>query len=137
EVEEVLLSHADVLEAGAFAIPHKKLGENVTAVVTLRPNRAASPSQLRQFARQRLAAYKVPSLIRIVAAIPQGASGKIKRGELAGLIAGAGSDDAPIQLPRAELESLVAGLWASLLEIPQIGVDQDVCALGADSLVVT
>ena len=39
EVEEVLLSHADVLEAGAFAIPHKKLGENVAAVVTSRPNR--------------------------------------------------------------------------------------------------
>jgi amino acid adenylation domain-containing protein len=137
EVEEVLLSHADVLEAGAFAIPHNKLGENVAAVVTLRPNRVASPSQLRQFVRQRLAAYKVPSLIRIVAEIPKGASGKIKRGELAGLIAGASGDDTPIRLPRSELESLLAGLWANLLELPQIGVDQDVFALGADSLVVT
>jgi amino acid adenylation domain-containing protein len=137
EVEEVLLSHADVLEAGAFAIPHKKLGENVAAVVTLRPNRAASPSQLRQFVRQRLAAYKVPSLIRIVAEIPKGASGKIKRGELADLIAGAGGDEAPIRPPRSELETLLAGVWAGLLELSQIGVDQDVFALGADSLVVT
>jgi amino acid adenylation domain-containing protein len=137
EVEEVLLSHADVLEAGAFAIPHKKLGENVAAVVTLRPNRVASPSQLRQFVRQRLAAYKVPSLIRIVPEIPKGASGKIKRGELAALIAGESGEEAPIRLPRSELETLLAGLWASLLELPQIGVDQDVLALGADSLVVT
>jgi amino acid adenylation domain-containing protein len=136
EVEEVLLSHADVLEAGAFAIPHKKLGENVAAVVTLRPNREASPSELRQFVRQRLAAYKVPSLIRIVTEIPKGASGKIKRGELAGLIAASG-EDAPIRRPRSELESVLAGLWANLLELPQIGVDQDVFALGADSLVVT
>ncbi|WP_024518457.1 non-ribosomal peptide synthetase [Bradyrhizobium sp. Tv2a-2] len=136
EVEEVLLSHADVLEAGAFAIPHKKLGENVAAVVTLRPNRAASASELRQFVRQRLAAYKVPSLIRIVPEIPKGASGKIKRGELAGLIAG-GDDDAQLRRPRSELESFLTGLWAKLLEIPRIGVDQDVFALGADSLVVT
>jgi len=137
EVEEVLLSHADVLEAGAFAIPHRKLGENVAAVVTLRPNRVASPSQLRQFVRQRLAAYKVPSLIRIVPEIPKGASGKIKRAELAGLIAGAGGDDAAIHLPRSDLEARLAGLWAGLLELPRIGVDQDVFALGADSLVVT
>ena len=137
EVEEVLLSHADVLEAGAFAIPHKKLGENVAAVVTLRPNRETSPSQLRQFVRQRLAAYKVPSLIRIVPEIPKGASGKIKRGELAGLVEGAGGDDTPTRRPRSELEAFLAVLWASLLELPQIGVDQDVFALGADSLIVT
>ena len=38
EVEEALLSHPDVVEAGAFAIPHKRLGENVAAVVVLRPS---------------------------------------------------------------------------------------------------
>ncbi|MGY3363760.1 acyl-CoA synthetase (AMP-forming)/AMP-acid ligase II [Bradyrhizobium sp. GM2.4] len=38
EVEEVLLSHPAVLEAGVFAVPHPKLGENVAAIVVLRPN---------------------------------------------------------------------------------------------------
>lgn len=136
EVEEVLLSHPAVLEAGVFAIPHQKLGENVAAVVVLRPNSAATSDQLRQFVRKRLAAYKVPSLIRGVAALPKGASGKVKRNALAELIATV-DDGGETRLPRTALETQLAGLWANLLELPQVGVDQDVFALGADSLAVT
>lgn len=136
EVEEVLLSHPAVLEAGVFAIPHHKLGENVAAVVVLRPNSEASSDQLRQFARKRLAAYKVPSLIRSVAALPKGASGKVKRNALAELIATPRDDD-EAHLPRSALETQLADIWASLLELSQVGVEQDVFALGADSLAVT
>lgn len=136
EVEEVLLSHPAVLEAGVFAIPHHKLGENVAAVVVLRPNSEATSDQLRQFARKRLAAYKVPSLIRSVAALPKGASGKVKRNALAELIATTKDGD-QTQLPRNALETQLAEIWANLLELPQVGVEQDVFALGADSLAVT
>jgi amino acid adenylation domain-containing protein len=136
EVEEVLLSHPAVLEAGVFAIPHHKLGENVAAVVVLRPQSEATSEQLRQFARKRLAAYKVPSLIRSVAALPKGASGKVRRNALAAQVAStADADDN--ELPRNALESQLAEIWAALLELPQIGIDQDVFALGADSLAVT
>lgn len=136
EVEEVLLAHPAVLEAGVFAIPHAKLGENVAAVVVLRENSEATSDQLRQFARKRLAAYKVPSLIRSVAALPKGASGKVKRNALAELIS-ASHDDDETQLPRNALETQLAEIWADLLELPQVGVDQDVFALGADSLAAT
>lgn len=136
EVEEVLLSHPAVLEAGVFAVPHEKLGENVAAVVVLRPNAEATSDQLRQFARKRLAAYKVPSLIRSVAALPKGASGKVKRNALAELIANAEDGD-EARLPRNALETQLAAIWAGLLELPQVGVDQDVFALGADSLAAT
>lgn len=136
EVEEVLLAHPAVLEAGVFAVPHAKLGENVAAVVVLRPDSEASSDQLRQFARKRLAAYKVPSLIRSVAALPKGASGKVKRNALAELISAEHGDD-ETQLPRNMLESQLAQIWASLLERPSVGIDQDVFALGADSLAVT
>ncbi|MBR0785183.1 non-ribosomal peptide synthetase [Bradyrhizobium iriomotense] len=136
EVEDVLLGHPAVLEAGVFAVPHPKLGENVAAVVVLRPNSEANSDQLRQFARKRLAAYKVPSLIRSVAALPKGASGKVKRNALAGLIAEP-ADAGETRLPRNALETQLAEIWASLLELPQVGIDQDVFALGADSLAVT
>ncbi len=135
EVEEVLLSHPAVLEAGVFAVPHPTLGENVAAVVVLRPGSKPTSDQLRQFARKRLAAYKVPSLIRSVAALPKGASGKVKRNALAELIATAKGDET--QLPRTALEIQLAEIWASLLELPQVRVDQDVFALGADSLAAT
>ncbi|WP_409363512.1 amino acid adenylation domain-containing protein [Bradyrhizobium liaoningense] len=138
EVEEVLLAHPDVLEAGVFAVPHKKLGENVAAVVVLRPEAKATSEALRQFARKRLAAYKVPSLVRAVAALPKGASGKVKRNALAELIAASPAhEDEDEPLPRSALESQLAELWAQLLELPQVGIDQDVFALGADSLAAT
>lgn len=136
EVEEVLLAHPAVLEAGVFAIPHAKLGEIVAAIVVLRDNAEAISDQLRQFARKRLAAYKVPSLIRSVAALPKGASGKVKRNSLAELISAPDEHD-EMQLPRSELETRLAEIWANLLELPQVGIDQDVFALGADSLAVT
>lgn len=136
EVEEVLLSHPAVLEAGVFAVPHPKLGENVAAVVVLRANSEVTSDQLRQFARKRLAAYKVPSLISSVTALPKGASGKVKRNALAELIATADDSD-EARLPRTGLETQLADIWANLLELPQVGVDQDVFALGADSLAAT
>ncbi|MBR0793123.1 amino acid adenylation domain-containing protein [Bradyrhizobium manausense] len=136
EVEEALLAHPAVLEAGVFAVPHTKLGENVAAVVVLRDNSEATSDQLRQFVRKRLAAYKVPSLIRSVTALPKGASGKVKRNALAELIS-ASHDDDETQLPRNALETQLAEIWASLLDLPQVGIDQDVFALGADSLAVT
>jgi amino acid adenylation domain-containing protein len=139
EVEEALLSHPDVLEAGAFAVPHERLGENVAAAVVLRPNSSTSTRELRDFAAKRLARYKVPGLIRVVPEIPKGASGKIRRSALAeafSLLPKADERE-PTSLPRSELETQLASIWAELLELGQIGVDQDVFALGADSLTVT
>ncbi len=137
EVEEVLLSHPAVLEAGVFAVPHDKLGENVAAVVVLRrriPRRARTSCASSR--RKRLAAYKVPSLIRSVAALPKGASGKVKRNALAALIAATQSGN-EARAPRNALETQLAAIWAGLLELLQVGTDQDVFALGADLLAVT
>ncbi|WP_142250626.1 non-ribosomal peptide synthetase [Bradyrhizobium sp. UNPF46] len=135
EVEETLLTHPDVLEAGAFGIPHDRLGENVAAVVVLRRGADVTPQQMRQLAASRLAAYKVPSLIHIVDEIPKGASGKITRSALPGLIAS--SPGAPTVAARSKLEAELAAIWSTVLEVDRIGIDQDFFALGADSLAVT
>ena len=141
EVEEALLSHPDVVEAAVFPVPHGRLGEDVAAAVVLRQDAKVSAQRLRDFARERLARFKVPGLIRIVPEIPKGAGGKIKRGELAAALSMTqptarverGGKLAP---PRSELERQLAEIWAELLDIDQIGIDQDVFALGADSIVV-
>jgi amino acid adenylation domain-containing protein len=142
EVEETLLRHPDVVEAVAFAIPHGRLGEDVAAAVVLRTDAQVGAQALRNFARERLASFKLPGLIQIVREIPKNPAGKIKRSELAAAL----SMTQPsarvnrcrkIVVPRSELEWQLAKTWADLLEINQIGVDQDVFALGADSLTVT
>jgi o-succinylbenzoate---CoA ligase len=81
EVEEVLRDHPAVADAGVFARPHPEWGEAVTARVVLR--RTATEGELREWAGQRLAGFKVPKTIEIADALPRTASGKLLRKELA------------------------------------------------------
>jgi amino acid adenylation domain-containing protein len=142
EVEEALLGHPDVIEAAAFSIPHARLGEDVAAAVVLRPDAEVNAQKLRAFARDRLARFKVPGLIRIVPEIPKTSGGKIKRDGLATALSVTLPKERrkgveKIVPPRSELQRQLAKIWAELLELDQIGIDQDVFALGADSLTVT
>ena len=84
EVDVVLLDHPAVAQACTFGIPHAKLGEEVGAVVVLRPETKATESDIREFASARLAAFKVPRKILLMDDIPKGATGKIQRIGLAG-----------------------------------------------------
>jgi acyl-CoA synthetase (AMP-forming)/AMP-acid ligase II/acyl carrier protein len=142
EVEEALLSHPDVVEAAAFPVPHARLGADVGAAVVLRSQATADAHKLRDFVRKRLAGFKVPGLIRIVPAIPKGAGGKLRRGELAAALSPSPSNASvrrgrKTAAPRSELERQIATIWADLLDVDRIAVDQDIFALGVDSITVT
>jgi acyl-CoA synthetase (AMP-forming)/AMP-acid ligase II len=79
EVDVTLLDHPAVAEACTFGIPHDKLGEEVGAVVVLRPGMETTEAALREFAAARLAAFKVPRKMFIMKEIPKGATGKVQR----------------------------------------------------------
>jgi acyl-CoA synthetase (AMP-forming)/AMP-acid ligase II len=77
EVDEVLLSAAGVAEAVAFAIPDEKYGEAVAAALVLHDG--TSVASVLAHARERLAAFKIPTAIFVVDAIPRTATGKVQR----------------------------------------------------------
>lgn len=79
EVDEVLMDHPAVAQVVTFAMPHDKLGEEVAAAVVLREGAAATERELRDFAGQRLADFKVPRKILLLPEIPKGATGKLQR----------------------------------------------------------
>jgi acyl-CoA synthetase (AMP-forming)/AMP-acid ligase II len=79
EVDEVLMDHPAVAQAVTFAMPHDKLGEEVAAAIVIREGETLSDSELRDFARARLADFKVPRKIVILDEIPKGATGKLQR----------------------------------------------------------
>ena len=83
EIDAVLLAHPAVAEAAAFGVPDSKYGEEIEAAVVLRGD--ANPEGLRTFCRERLAAFKVPKVIRIVSGLPKNAMGKVERRTLAAL----------------------------------------------------
>lgn len=82
EVEEVLRRHPAVLDAAVIGIPDARWGEAVATVVELRPGKSVTEDELRTFAREHIAGFKCPKLLRFAASLPRTASGKVKRAEL-------------------------------------------------------
>lgn len=82
QVEEALFQHPSVLEAAVVGVPDAVYGEKVVAFVSLRPDSSASEKRLREFARERLADYKVPEQILFLNSPPKNATGKVQRRQL-------------------------------------------------------
>ena len=79
EVDEVLLEHPAVDQAVAFAVPHRRLGEDVAAAIVLSAGAEVTDRDLRSFAAEQLADFKVPRTIVFVDEIPKGPTGKLQR----------------------------------------------------------
>jgi long-chain acyl-CoA synthetase len=82
ELEEVLYEHQAVREAAVLGVPHPDLGEEVGAAVALKDGASADPEELRQYMKQRVAAYKYPRVIWLVDELPKGPTGKIIKREI-------------------------------------------------------
>ena len=79
EVDEIILDHDSVAQVVTFAMPHDKLGEEVVAAVVLEEGRTTDEDELRSYAAQRLADFKVPKKIVFLEEIPKGPTGKLQR----------------------------------------------------------
>ncbi|MGB9185141.1 MAG: long-chain fatty acid--CoA ligase [Solirubrobacteraceae bacterium] len=82
EVEEVLYEHPAVREAAVVGIPHDEYGEEIGAAVALKDGEEVSDSELRDFVKEQVAAYKYPRRIWFVDDLPKGPTGKILKREI-------------------------------------------------------
>ena len=79
DVEDVLLQHPAVAMAAVVSRPDLRLGEEIVAFVSLRPGRQATPAEITEFARGRLAAHKYPREVNILDSVPLTSVGKLDR----------------------------------------------------------
>ncbi len=82
EIEEVLYQHSAISEAAVIGVADQKFGEEVGAYVTFKPGCSATPEEIIEFAKSKLAGYKYPRTIIILDTLPKGPTGKILKREL-------------------------------------------------------
>ena len=82
EVEEVIASHPKVLEVGVAGVPDPYRGETVKAWVVLKPGETATEAEIRDYCKQNMAAFKVPTYVEFRSELHKTTVGKILRREL-------------------------------------------------------
>jgi fatty-acyl-CoA synthase len=82
EIEEFLYGHPDVEDVQVIGVPDVKYGEELMAWVKLRPGGSATPDELRDFCRGKIAHYKVPRYVKLVEDFPMTVTGKVRKVEM-------------------------------------------------------
>jgi long-chain acyl-CoA synthetase len=82
EVEEVLLQHPAVAEAGVVGIPDAVYGEEIKAFVVIKPDKRVNEEELIAFCKDRLPTFKLPKMVQFTKSLPKNLLGKVLRAEL-------------------------------------------------------
>ncbi|MGW3339611.1 amino acid adenylation domain-containing protein [Streptomyces sp. NPDC001009] len=134
EIEAVLRTDPSVRAACVLVREDLPGDRTLTAYVVPAPGHTADPGRLAAHIGRHLPAYMVPSAIQPLDELPLTANGKLDR---AALPAPATDTRAQGRPPRGAHEEIVAGLFADVLGVPRVGVDDDFFALGGHSLLAT
>ncbi|MGH3381787.1 MAG: amino acid adenylation domain-containing protein [Actinoallomurus sp.] len=132
EVEATLARHPGVTAAATAVRPTGRGTELVAYVVTTAP---LTPAELRTWCARTLPGHMVPGVTVTLPELPLLPSGKLDRGALPepGPDDGEGADE-EVVAPRSPTEDVIAGIWAEILALDEVGVTQDFFALGGHSL---
>jgi long-chain acyl-CoA synthetase len=86
EIDEVLYQHPDVAAAAVVGVPDNLYGEEVAAVVVLKPGARTSEQEVIDYCKGRLADFKCPKTVHFIEDIPKGPTGKLLKRELAKML---------------------------------------------------
>ena len=114
EIEEILYQYPGVREAAVIGVPDARKGEQPLAFVSANELTALNPAAMLQFLRERLADYKLPRQIIVLADLPRNATGKIFKTRLREMLAGRGTSRRRSNGRRNE------GIWAGFARPIQV-----------------
>ncbi|TDV49762.1 non-ribosomal peptide synthetase [Actinophytocola oryzae] len=133
DVERLLGRHPDLDDVVVAPQDQDGGGQRLVCFVTGSAGTAPDPAELRRFATRRLPAHLVPSVFVVLDALPRDVAGEVVRADLPFPGTAAGSHGRP---PRDLREEVLCALFADILAVPTVSVDDDFFALGGHSLLV-
>jgi acyl-coenzyme A synthetase/AMP-(fatty) acid ligase len=133
EIEAVLRRHPAVAEAVAAVREDGPGGKRLAAYVVLASGHAAAAEELRGHLARFLPEYMVPAAVVALDRLPLTPSGKIDRRGLPAPGAGAQAG-ACYTAPRTDTELVIAGIWADVLRVDQVGIHDSFFELGGESV---
>jgi amino acid adenylation domain-containing protein len=136
EVTAVLAAHPRVSACSVIGRPDRQ-GETVLVAYVARTGNPVSTTELRAFLAERLPAAMVPTAFVFLSSLPLTPNGKLDRRALPEPEQGDASLEQPYVAPRTPIEALLAQMWADVLRVPRVGVDDDFFRLGGHSLSAT
>jgi amino acid adenylation domain-containing protein/non-ribosomal peptide synthase protein (TIGR01720 family) len=135
EIEAALADHPAVAEAAVVAEGREAHSRRLVAFVAPRPGVRVEPREIRDWLKQRLPLYMVPSAVAIVGELPLTPNGKVDRRSLEQrALEVVGAEERTFEPPRSPLERGLAGIWAELLRVESVGRNDNFFDLGGDSL---
>jgi amino acid adenylation domain-containing protein len=134
EIETVLGRHEWVEEA-VVELSGTGVEQRLIAYVVGKEGTAPSARELRRYVRTKLPEHMVPASFVKVEELPLLSSGKVNRRAL-GATVGVSLAEQGVVGPRTEVERKLAGMWAEVLKLKEVGVDQNFFELGGHSLLV-
>jgi amino acid adenylation domain-containing protein/non-ribosomal peptide synthase protein (TIGR01720 family) len=135
EIEAALAELPEVREA-AVVVRDEPGGRHLAAFVVPAPGASPAAADLRAALAARLPEYMIPSAFSLLDALPLTTTGKVDRRALAEIGVAPESGGGRVA-PRNETEELLAGIFAAVLGVEQVGIDDDFFALGGHSLLAT
>ena len=137
EIEAVLSEHGAVKETAVLAKSDPSGNKRLVAYVVTQPGQTADSLTLRNFLKDRLPEYMVPSLVMLLDEMPLTPSGKINRRGLPEPDESARVVVQEFVAPRTAVEAVVAKVWCEILGVEKIGVNDNFFDLGGHSLLAT
>jgi amino acid adenylation domain-containing protein len=137
EIEAVLGQHAAVRETVVVARGDLHGAKSLVAYVVLNREPAVLINELRHFVKRKLPEYMAPSTFVVLDALPLASNGKVDRGALPLPDPTKFETERIFMSPRTSTEKVLAGLWAEILGLEQIGIQDNFFALGGHSLLAT
>ena len=137
EIHSAIAEHPGVQDCAVLAREDQPGDKRLVAYVVMSSERATTQAELRDYLKERLPEYMVPSHFVVLDELPLTPNGKLNRRALPAPVASRDSLAQSFTAPRSQMEELLASIFCDLLSVERVGIDDNFFELGGHSLLAT